>query len=389
MAATEYVLMNQDIPVLDFTCRRNEFDEPEFFEGTWHVDYRPIGYRGLAAFLEHRKAPKHREHIRQLLEQYGCDDLEGFLQVTRALSLNDTFWVKRQGEVLQWRDVSLYTNPFSEVISEAAFDGTVSETDFSSTSPEFGTDGYYAKCWIREESGIKLYKSGSAFLEIEPLSEFLASQLAEGICRQAVLYDLDYYHGKLISKCPLFTSETVGLAKASAVFHGAEHTIPDLLQYFRGIGSEDAFRRMCILDAIILNPDRHYGNFGVLFDTATMEVLQMAPVFDNNKSLLPELDNDQLAAPDWYIARCRPRIGQGLPHVRPGTADGRDPGRPGAGCGILPSGSTPKIQAEQMRLDARAVSCGSGSGRSWRRLEAIHNGFGDHRHMPVVPIFAL
>ena len=54
---------------------------------------------------------------------------------------------------------------------------------------------------------------------------------------------------------------------------------------------------MCILDAIILNPDRHYGNFGVLFDTATMEVLQMAPVFDNNKSLLPELDNDQLAAP--------------------------------------------------------------------------------------------
>ena len=115
---------------MDFTCRRNEFDEPEFFEGTWHVDYRPIGYRGLAAFLEHRKAPKHREHIRQLLEQYGCDDLDGFLQVTRALSLNDTFWVKRQGEVLQWRDVSLYTNPFSEVISEAAFDGTVSETDF-------------------------------------------------------------------------------------------------------------------------------------------------------------------------------------------------------------------------------------------------------------------
>ncbi len=70
------------------------------------MDYRPIGYRGLAAFLEHRKAPKHREHIRQLLEQYGCDDLEGFLQVTHALSLNDTFWVKRKGETLQWRDVS-------------------------------------------------------------------------------------------------------------------------------------------------------------------------------------------------------------------------------------------------------------------------------------------
>ena len=132
----------------------------------------------------------------------------------------------------------LYTNPFSEVISEAAFDGTISETDFSSTSPEFGTDGYYAKCWIREESGIKLYKSGSTFLEIEPLSGVLGIAVGRSHLPAGGLYDLDYYHGKLISKCPLFTSETVGLAKASAVFHGAEHTIPDLLRYFRGIGAK-------------------------------------------------------------------------------------------------------------------------------------------------------
>ena len=42
--------------------------------------------------------------------------------------------------------------------------------------------------------------------------------------------------------------------------------IPELLAYFESIGSGDAFRRMCVLDAIILNTDRHYGNFGVLFD---------------------------------------------------------------------------------------------------------------------------
>ena len=34
-------------PGVEFTCRRNEFDEPEFFEGAWLVDYRPIGYRAL------------------------------------------------------------------------------------------------------------------------------------------------------------------------------------------------------------------------------------------------------------------------------------------------------------------------------------------------------
>ena len=304
-----YVLMNQDVPVLEFTCRRNDFDEPEFFEGKWHVDYRPIGYKSLFSFLEHRKAPKHRRHIEKLLIQYGCDDLEGFIKVTHALSLNDTFWVRPIDASLCWKEVSLYDNEFNEIISEAAFDGTLSETDLSSTSPEFGTDGYYAKCWMREEDGVYLYKSGSSHYEIEPLSEFLAAQLAAVLCPPYVPYDLSYHHGKLISKCPLFTSESVGLAKASAIFEG-ERTIPELLAYFNSIGSGEDFRRMCVLDALIFNPDRHYGNFGVLFNTQSLELMGMAPVFDNNRSLFPDLDGNQLDNPDWYIQRCKPRLGR-------------------------------------------------------------------------------
>ena len=346
-----YTLMNQDIPVLDFLCRRNDFDEPEFIERQWHTFRRPIGYQDLFSFLERRKAPKHRKHIQQLLEQYGCDDLEGFLQVTHALSLNDTFWVRGADSQLTWSEVSLYSNEFSEIISEAAFDGTISETDLSSTSPEFGTDGYYAKCWIREESGIHLYKSGSAHYEIEPLSEFLASQLAVELCPHAVPYNMDYYHGKLISKCPLFTSEKAGLAKASAVFRGNKRTIPELLRFFSEIGSGDAFRRMCVLDAVILNPDRHYGNFGVLFDTMTMEILEMAPVFDHNRSLFPELDNDQLARPERYLKHCRPRLGRDFLLTARGllTDDIRRDLKRLDGFAFQ---QHPAIRAEQERLDA-------------------------------------
>ena len=202
---------------------------------------------------------------------------------------------------LCWEDVSLYTNSFSEIISEAAFDGIISETDLSSTSPKLGTDGYYAKCWKWEERGIYLYKSGSAHYEIEPLSEYLATQLSERLCPEAAPYDMGFYQDKLVSKCPLLTSEAMGFAKADAVFRGEERTIPELLAFFDGIVSGDAFRRMCVLDAIILNTDRHYGNFGVLFDTDTLEIQGMAPAFDHNRSLLPELDNDQLADPSWYL----------------------------------------------------------------------------------------
>ena len=90
----EYLLLNKDRPMLSFRCVRNEFDEPEFFENEWLTALRPIGYQNLGDFLAKRQAPKHRQHIRQLLERYGCDDLEGFLRVSHALSLNDTMWVR-------------------------------------------------------------------------------------------------------------------------------------------------------------------------------------------------------------------------------------------------------------------------------------------------------
>ena len=306
---TEYVLMNKDVPVLSFLCERNEFDEPTFQELVWYVAYRPIGYKSLTGFLERRKAPKHREHIQRLLERYGCDDLEGFLNVTHALSLNDTFWVKRQDSNLRWDQVSLYQNEFDQLISEAAFDGSASSSELSTTSPEFGTDGNYAKCWVREDDDIFLYKTGSSRYEVEPLSEFLASQLASILCPEYVDYDLGFYRGRLISKCKLFTSERYGLAKASGIF-SETRTIPVMLDYFEKLGSGVNFRRMCVLDALIFNPDRHYGNFGIMFDTDTMKPLCMCPVFDNNRSLFPDLDQNQLEHPDWYLERCRPIIGK-------------------------------------------------------------------------------
>ena len=187
--------------------------------------------------------------------------------------------------------------------------GSFSEQSLSSSpSPEFTTDGYYAKCWKRESDGIYLYKAGSATYELEPLSEYLAAQISSILCPDAVPYDMRFHHGRLVSTCPLFTSESIGLAKTAAITH-EERSISGLLEYFRSIGSEDAFRRMMILDAIILNTDRHLDNFGVLFDTDTMQAKTMAPVFDNNRSLLFDLDADQLDHAERYIARLTPRLG--------------------------------------------------------------------------------
>ena len=58
-------------------------------------------------------------------------------------------------------------------------------------------------------------------------------------------------------------------------------------------GQGDRFRRMMVLDALILNIDRHLGNFGLLIDNDTLKPLGMAPVFDHNRSMLFNLDDER------------------------------------------------------------------------------------------------
>ena len=105
-----YLLLNKDIVWLEFRCERNEYLEVTAREEVWHTDQRPFGYTNLTDFLERRKAPKHRAHIAELLKQYGCQELDGYLDVTHALSLNDTFWVKRVDSPLKWSEVRLSHN---------------------------------------------------------------------------------------------------------------------------------------------------------------------------------------------------------------------------------------------------------------------------------------
>ena len=128
----------------------------------------------------------------------------------------------------------------------------------------------------------------------EPLSEFLVCQLAEQICPQAVHYDLGFYHQKLISKCRLFTDEEHGLAKISD-FSDHPNSVSGLMKFYEKFGAEDVLWRIFVLDALILNTDRHPGNFGFLFDNQTMEVKTAAPMFDHNRSLLKNLDGFRFA----------------------------------------------------------------------------------------------
>ena len=284
-----FYLMNKDTKVAIFESTRNEFKEVQF-RTIEQYGRLPIGINNIQTWIENRKAPKHRAHIEELLRSIGCYDLDGYIRITHALNLNDTFWVKPVDSDLEWNKVSLFQNKFDETIAHIAFEGGMYGEQFTTTSPEFGTDGAFAKCWIQDQDNhiylLKRGSSGARNTGLEPYSEMYTSQLAEIICPESVKYEVVQYRGKLASKCPLFTSEKEGFAPIYRCLD-ANAGIKEMLEYYASVGSEDAFRRMLVLDALSLNTDRHKGNFGIIFDTDTMEPIRMAPVFDNNQALLP------------------------------------------------------------------------------------------------------
>lgn len=68
-------------------------------------------------------------------------------------------------------------------------------------------------------------------------------------------------------------------------------------EFVKKLGFEKKFVDMILFDAICVNIDRHYGNFGLLRNNHTGEFIDFAPIFDNGESLLakamPEIFNNK------------------------------------------------------------------------------------------------
>lgn len=284
-------MYNKDKLVAKLKCERDAFDKPHFLLAQKYDSFLPFGFQkgDVDSFMKCRRAPSNREHIREVLTKCGCDDLEGLIHFSYCTSLNDTFWIRPEDREITWNEVSLYRNKFQEDIAEIALDGKFKEEKFpavtSAVTPEIGTDGSFAKCWKRFGNEIFLIKR-NGIAEREAFSEHFAYELAKEFCESVVPYDLLIYHNKLATKCPLFTCEEISFAPAVQIL-GASTNFQECMEFFDKIGSLDNFREMMILDALTLNTDRHLKNFGVLYDAENGTIKSMAPIFDNNFSLLP------------------------------------------------------------------------------------------------------
>lgn len=308
-----YLLQNKDNTVAKLVLTE-QYDEPVFILEKEIKGQLPIGFTDINKWIDGRKACQHNQHLKEIMKKLGCEDRVGFVRMTHSASINDTFWIKREDENVKWRDISLYTNQFTETISRLAFEGIgLYDEVFSSASPELVTEGSFKKCFRKENDTIYIYKRGSENginTGLEPYCESMASEISRLITKNAVKYDCVTLHDKLASKCELFTDEQKGFISFARFSKDKDtSTLAQLFDLMNKLGFEDKFRDMLVIDSVIFNQDRHNGNFGFLFNNDTLDIMDFAPIFDLNLSLFVYAMKKEFDKPGDLLSGMGPKIG--------------------------------------------------------------------------------
>ena len=307
-----YILKQFDEPLVKFSAT-TDTSEPEIqilWTNEEKAAFLPLDLTltpdGLSRWLRRRTIPKNRAYVHSLLAKCGLNLNRplAIISVCKGLSLNDCYWVVEDGDTASFDKVNLYDNPFSNVLAELAFTGYGSSVRASLlSSPEFTTDGMLRKCWRRIGGKVYLYKGGTTGASNagrEPYCEYYASQIAETMRLNAVHYDLENWKGITASKCALFTNiDTAYIPIGRIVRTGG---IAACLAYYDKLGPEfsEQIRSMLVFDALIYNEDRHFGNFGVLRDNHSGNIIAPAPIFDNGLSLFCYAGKEDYANLDEY-----------------------------------------------------------------------------------------
>ena len=135
-----YYLMNKDQKLLSF-CVEKKIGSEICVQKKSYTDLRPKGFLDINDWIGQRNYAKQKEHLQKWLTAWHMDTVQGFIDVTHCLGLNDTLWVKAEDSDLTWDTVNLYKNEFSDVVEHTAFDKGLQGLKLQTTSPEFTSEG--------------------------------------------------------------------------------------------------------------------------------------------------------------------------------------------------------------------------------------------------------
>lgn len=249
-------------------------------------------------FLAQRVLPITRENAKKIYALFGFEQLQDdyskakIAAVCRAVSLQDNYWIKLENDLILWRDVDIHQNHLNEIVAQVALHGTSLTLTGTPLTPELTSLGAYAKAWYREGGELYLYKKGS-----NGISEARIEVMVSNLLKKTNANALEYTEGKsgddFVSKCRCMTSGDIVMLSAMDFESYCNRNGLNFRKEVHKIDS-DAFYKMCIVDYLIANRDRHGINWGFFYNCETMEILGCHPLYDHNNAF----DTALMANPD-------------------------------------------------------------------------------------------
>lgn len=281
-------LMNKNTPILEIEIENSSI--MNFYNVLSH-DMLPIQLQdniksqSINQWFQSRLLPDKREGMKEARMQFRFFDKEKYF-----FSLSDQYWV-RYKDSDTWEKYNFFTNKYSNEVGKIFFEPwNVKKDELKYPSPDRTTNGVLRKRWIQDETMQSyLIKQGSKKYHQEPLSEVMASMMLKQMgMLPFVEYSLVVDGLSFCSKCRNFVTEDTEFVPAIAIYN--KRTKEDSISKYEHFLSmcdlyhikeaETFMEKMILVDYVICNTDRHFGNFGFLRSAITGEILGFAPLFD-------------------------------------------------------------------------------------------------------------
>ena len=159
-------------------------------------------------------------------------------------------------------------------------------------TPELNGQGAYAKAWIREKDGLYLHKRSSDDSDLESHIEVCVSNILDKCNVNHVRYLDGENNNKYTCKCRCMTTDRLSILPGMDYISYMNIIKQDPQRGMMKIDADNIYK-MCIVDYLISNRDRHGMNWGMFYDAETMEILGCHPLFDHNNAFDEDLMEDK------------------------------------------------------------------------------------------------
>ena len=174
------LIMCGDHPVLAFeyepasgrACSSGEVLDPRRLPLEFTTHGKSALYaRRIDEWWKSRAIPSTRDGIRRVLDSLGASSTGELLDRTYGLSLSDQYWVKREDDPVEWKDVNFFDNPFDEALGEILLTSYSSSHDISLNAPDVSTGGDLPKRWtINKNTGRRLLVKSGRTGQVNPFT---------------------------------------------------------------------------------------------------------------------------------------------------------------------------------------------------------------------------